>query len=111
MITFVLLLVVMGTATDDRAVGASAALGVGMTITAGIIATAPISGGSFNPARSLGPMFVSGSFPAWYVYIVGPVVGAVAAALLYDYVLRPGSPPEVGSSIQEFPKVEEDSIR
>jgi glycerol uptake facilitator-like aquaporin len=37
-----------------------------------------------NPARTLGPMIVAGQFSALWVYIVGPVIGGVLAALLYD---------------------------
>ena len=44
----------------------------------------PITGGSLNPARTLGPMIVAGQFSALWVYIVGPIVGAVLAALAYD---------------------------
>ena len=44
----------------------------------------PVTGGSLNPARTLGPALVAGQFDAIWVYIVGPIVGAVLAALGYD---------------------------
>jgi glycerol uptake facilitator-like aquaporin len=43
-----------------------------------------VTGGSLNPARTLGPMIVAGQFSALWVYILAPVIGAVLAAVLYD---------------------------
>ena len=100
-ITFILLIVVMATATDDRAESPAVGLGVGLTIAAGILVAGPVSGASFNPARSLAPMIVSGEFPAWAVYVAGPLVGAVAGALLYEFLLRPGEPPEPAGAVEE----------
>lgn len=109
-ITFVLLIVVMATATDERATSPAAGLGIGFTIAIGVFATLPISGGSFNPARSLGPMIVSGSFVAWWVYVIGPLVGGVAGALVYEFALRPGSPPDTKGTLEEQPKSEDESM-
>jgi MIP family channel proteins len=103
-ITFILLVVVMATATDERATPPAVGLAIGLTIGAGVIATLPVSGGSFNPARSLGPMIVAWDFPGWWVYIIGPIVGAVIGALLYDAVVRRGSPPEPVAALEERPK-------
>lgn len=103
-ITFLLVLVVMGTATDDRADSPSVGLGIGFVVVALILATAPISGASLNPARSVGPAVVSGSLSEIWIYLIGPIVGGVLAAFVYDLVLRPGSPPEQESAIEERPK-------
>lgn len=103
-ITFVLMTVIMATATDERATPPAVGLSVGFTVGAGIFAMLPVSGGSFNPARSLGPMIVAADFPAWWVYIVGPIAGALAGAFLYDGLLRRGSPPAVTGTVQERPK-------
>jgi MIP family channel proteins len=105
-ITFILLLVVMATATDDRAESPAVGLGVGLTIAAGILVTGPVSGASFNPARSIAPMLVSGDFPAWLAYLGGPVIGAVLGAIVYDALLRPGEPPEPEGAVDEHPKGE-----
>ncbi len=100
-ITFLLVVVVMGTATDERAVTPAVGLGVGLTVAAGILATGPISGASFNPVRSLAPMIVSGQFPAWFAYVAGPIVGALIGAALYEFVLRRGAPPAREGAVEE----------
>lgn len=100
-ITMILLIVISATATDERAEAPAVGLGVGFTVAAGILATLSVSGGSFNPARSLGPMLVSGEFPAWGAYVAGPVAGGVAGALLYRFVIARGSPPTAEGRVEE----------
>jgi len=88
--TFFLTFVVFGTAVDPQApkVGGFA---IGLTVAADILAIGPLTGGSMNPARSLGPAVASGVFEGQFVYWTGPVVGAIVAALLYDQLfLRRG---------------------
>jgi MIP family channel proteins len=86
--TFFLTFVVFGTAVDPKApkVGGFA---IGLTVTCGILAIGPLTGGSMNPARSLGPAFVSGIFEGQTAYIVGPLIGAIVAGLLYDRLFLP----------------------
>ncbi|MEO8337821.1 MAG: aquaporin [bacterium] len=81
--TFFLVFVVFGTAVDPHApkVGGFA---IGLTVSADILAIGSRTGGSMNPARSFGPAVVSGIFEGQMVYWIGPIVGAIAAALLYD---------------------------
>jgi MIP family channel proteins len=91
--TFFLVFVVFGTAVDPHApkVGGFA---IGLTLTAGILAIGPLTGASLNPARSFGPAIASGIFEAQAVYWIGPIVGGIAAALLYDTLfLRRGHEP------------------
>jgi MIP family channel proteins len=103
-ITFVLMTVIMATATDERASPPAVGLAVGLTATAAIAATLPVSGGSLNPARSLAPMIVSTDMSDFWVYIVGPVLGALAGAVVYDTVARHGSPPSAAGAVEERPK-------
>jgi MIP family channel proteins len=84
LITFILVFVVMAVATDDRAPAAIAPIAVGFALAVGVFIAGPVTGGSVNPARTLGPQIVAGDLTSVWLYIVGPIVGAVLAALLYD---------------------------
>jgi MIP family channel proteins len=91
--TFFLVFVVFGTAVDPAApkVGGFA---IGLSVTAGILAIGPLTGGSMNPARSFGPAVASGVLEGQLIYWVGPIIGGIAAALLYDGLfLRRGKEP------------------
>lgn len=86
-LTFLLVTVILGTASDRKIVGANAALAVGFTIALDGLFAAPISGSSMNPARSLGPAIASWNLTDQWIYIAGPVAGATLAALV-AFVLR-----------------------
>jgi MIP family channel proteins len=91
--TFFLVFAVFGTAVDPHApkVGGFA---IGLTVAADILAIGPLTGASMNPARSLGPAVASGQYEAQGVYWIGPLIGGIAAALLYDTLfLRRGKEP------------------
>jgi aquaporin Z len=77
--TFLLMFVIMSVATDSRAENNFAGLTIGLTVLIGAAVAGPISGGSFNPARSIAPAVVSGNLD----HLVSPVIGAICAALLY----------------------------
>ena len=89
--TFFLSFVVFGTAVDPNApkVGGFA---IGLTVGASILAIGPLTGGSLNPARSLGPAIASGVFEGQIVYWAGPIVGAILAAVLYDQLFLRRAP-------------------
>src|SRR3954452_12330563 len=78
-LTIALVSVILGTASAAQNVGAIAALGVGGYIALAGLWAAPVSGVSMNPARSLGPALVSGDFTAYWVYVAGPLAGALIA--------------------------------
>ena len=79
--------VILGTASAAQNVGAIAALGVGGYIALAGLWSAPVSGTSMNPARSFGPALVSGDFSSYWVYVVGPLAGAMIA-VGFAYILR-----------------------
>ncbi len=81
-LTLLLVTVILGTADRSNVVGPDAAMAVGATIAlCGLIAL-PIEGASMNPARSLGPAIVAGDLGDVGIYVIGPVLGALAGALL-----------------------------
>jgi aquaporin Z len=79
--------VILGTASGAQHVGPMNAIGVGSYIVLAGLIGAPVSGASMNFARSLGPAIVLGDTTAWWVYLVGPLAGAVVAAGI-GYLLR-----------------------
>ena len=86
-LTGMLVSVILGTASAAQNVGAIAALGVGGYIALAGLWSAPVSGTSMNPARSFGPALVSGDFASFWVYVLGPLAGALIA-VGSAYVLR-----------------------
>jgi len=82
MTTF-LMFVVMAVATDTRAVGGAAALAVGGTVALDSLFGGQVTGASMNPARSFGPALVATQWTDFWIYVLAPVGGALAGALLY----------------------------
>jgi len=81
-VTFLLMTIILATAGEHAVVGKQAALAVGLTVaTCGFFA-GPISGASMNPGRSIPPQILGGQYGIVWIYVVGPCVGAVLAALL-----------------------------
>ena len=77
-----LITVILGTSSRYQIVGPNAALAVGATIALCGLFASPISGASMNPARSLGPALVAGSFDQVWIYLVGPFTGSLLALIL-----------------------------
>ncbi|MBV8999467.1 MAG: aquaporin [Solirubrobacterales bacterium] len=71
--------VILGTASAAQNVGTIGALGVGGYIALAGLWAAPVSGTSMNPARSFGPALVSGDWNSYWVYVAGPLLGALIA--------------------------------
>lgn len=86
LLTFFLMLVIMAVATDHRAVGQAAGLAIGGTVWFEAMFAGPLTGASMNPARSLGPALLSGNWNDFGAYVVGPVLGAMAGGLVYQFV-------------------------
>ena len=86
--------VIMAVATDDRAPSMIAPFVLGATVYAGALVTGPLTGGSFNPARTLGPAVVGGIWTAHWLYWLAPVTGMIAGMRFYD-VIRGAKVPSV----------------
>ena len=86
-LTFGLVSVILGTATGAQNLGMIGAFGVGGYIALAGLWGSPISGASMNPARTFGPDVVGADLHAYWVYVAGPLAGAVLAVGT-AYVLR-----------------------
>ena len=85
-LTAFLMVVIMSVATDTRAVGAPAALAIAAAVGLAAIAFGPLTGASLNTARSFGPALASGQWQDFWLYVVGPLIGAPLGALAYQFV-------------------------
>jgi len=89
LVTFALVLVVLNVATAKSTEGNSYfGLAIGFTVMAGAFTVGPVSGGAFNPAVGVGPTLVlalagDGSFASLWLYIVGPLLGGLAAVPVF----------------------------
>lgn len=103
-LTAVLMVVILAVATDTRAVGQLAAVAVGATIALEALVMGPVTGASMNPARSLAPAVVSGDVAGLWIYLAGPVAGALAGLALYEMlrgVPRSGTAPAPAVAIDQ----------
>lgn len=92
-LTAFLMFVIIAVATDTRAVGAGAAIAIGGAVGLDALFGGPLTGASMNPARSFGPALASGTWTDFWIYIVGPVVGAALGALAYQFIRAPATAP------------------
>lgn len=93
---FVLVWAVMATVVNRDAVAGFAGVAIGLSLGFAVMIFGPVTGGSFNPARWLGPALASNTYPDFWLYIIGPIVGGVLAATLYQWLI--GSAEETPST-------------
>ena len=91
--TFFLVLVVFGTVVDHRSPISVYPFAIGLTVSAGVFAIGPLTGGALNPARGFGPAVVGGEWGGVAAWLIGPLLGGALAWVVYHYVLAPA--PEV----------------
>tara|TARA_Y100000588_G_C13968836_1_gene802054 strand:- start:210 stop:899 length:690 start_codon:yes stop_codon:yes gene_type:complete len=96
-LTVFLMLAVFGTILDKRGPNIGG-FGIGLVLTMDILAGGHFTGAAMNPARAFGPALVNMSWDYQLVYWIGPILGAVFAALLYHYVFSDDQA-EVGSIV------------
>ena len=89
--------VIFGTASGAQNVGVFGAFGVGGYIALAALGQ-PISGASMNPARTFGPDLASTTFTSYWVYIAGPIAGAIAVAIAFVLRGRGGDKSALGAA-------------
>ena len=90
-ITMVLVLVVFAAAADGNnaeSVKGSAPLAIGLSITACHLFAIELTGSSMNPARTFGPSAINNMWANHWVYWLGPILGGVTAAIIYQLILK-----------------------
>jgi MIP family channel proteins len=96
--TFALMWAIMGVAVNPTAAKEWAPLVIGATLGLAVFVLAPMTGGSFNPARAFGPALIAGQLSDGgtflLVYVVGPIAGALAAAFAYQAAILGDRPSE-----------------
>ena len=85
-LTFFLMFVIIAVATDTRAEGLMAGVAIGATVALCAWFGGPVTGASMNPARSLAPNVIAQEWSTLWIFVVGPLVGAVLAALTYEKI-------------------------
>ena len=90
-LTFFLMSAVYGTAVSPDAPRV-AGFGIGLVLLFDILVGGPLTGAAMNPARAFGPALVARQWLGHVVYWVGPLVGAILAALVWEYALLPKAP-------------------
>ncbi|XP_041015332.1 probable aquaporin NIP-type [Juglans microcarpa x Juglans regia] len=107
-ISFLLMFVISGVSTDNRAIGELAGIAVGMTITLNVFVAGPVSGASMNPARSIGPALQVHIYKGLWVYLVGPPVGTILGGLAYNLIRFTDKPlreiTKSGSFLRSMPR-------
>ena len=89
-LTFALVFVIFATAIDPKGPGHLAPFAIGLVVMVDHFVGVPLTGASMNPARSFGPAIATGMWADQWVYWVGPIVGGVIAAVLYEMVYIKG---------------------
>jgi aquaporin Z len=97
-LTTILVTIILHTATGYRSIGHNAALAVGSTVALLGLFASPISGASMNPARTLGPDIVGVDFTGWWIYVLGPCLGATLAVLIMNLLRGLPSKEEVSAA-------------
>lgn len=91
--------VILGTATGARNVGANGAIAIGAYIALAGLWAGPISGASMNPIRSFAPDLLRGNFSTSWIYLVGPLIGALIG-VAFEWILK-GPPTVEGSKVAQ----------
>ena len=98
-ISFVLMLVILNVSTGHKEKGIMAGVAVGGAVAIGALIAGPVTGGSMNPARSLGPGLVSGELQTFWLYLTAPVVGTLLAVPTCRWIQGPDCCPDTADDV------------
>jgi len=93
-LTFILMLVICGSAVHGKAIKSFAGLAIGLTVGLEAMFAGPITMASMNPARSFGPALVSGNMEVVWIYIIATILGALFAGLIFTKLIKCKNPAE-----------------
>jgi aquaporin NIP len=93
-LTFILMLVICGSAIHGKAIKSFAGLAIGLTVGLEAMFAGPITMASMNPARSIGPALVSGNIETLWLYIVATILGAIVAGFVFTRFIKCKNPAE-----------------
>ena len=85
-LAFFLMLVILNVAHGSSEQGLFAGIAIGSTVLLEAMFAGPVSGASMNPVRSIAPALVSGHLEHLWIYIVAPIVGAIAAVPVWKFI-------------------------
>ncbi len=85
-LSFFLMFVIISVATDTRAIGIMAGAAIGATVMFCAFLGGPVTGASMNPARTLAPNLFQGELSTLWIYFVGPCMGTILAAIVYEKI-------------------------
>ena len=87
LLTFFLVFTIFGVAVSSKTISReSGIMSIGLIVTLNHFIGVPLTGAGFNPARSFGPALISGVFTSHWIYWIGPIIGGILAAYLYQYL-------------------------
>ncbi|WP_297425291.1 MIP/aquaporin family protein [Clostridium sp.] len=86
--TFLLMFVILNVAVHKNANKSFSGLIIGIVIFIGAAIAGPVSGGSFNPARSIGPAVVNMDYQYLWIYIVSPIIAAISGGALFEFISK-----------------------
>ncbi|CAM8903726.1 unnamed protein product [Rhodiola kirilowii] len=101
--TYMIMLLAASMLYNCKTIGHLSGIVVGIGIALAVLITGPVSGGSLNPARSLGPAIVSGKFTDVWIYIVAPCAGAISGAMTNRLLRLRGDHSSPSSSVTASP--------
>ena len=93
-LTFILMLVICGSAVHGKAIKSFAGLAIGLTVGLEAMFAGPITMASMNPARSIGPAIISGNLDSLWIYVAATILGAMVAGLVFVTCIKCKNPSE-----------------